>query len=371
MKSQRHLGGAGLVKAHTIQTLLPSAIRIRVERTGSKATLHYEEDFPRKNEPHLRASAQMVARALGPQFACTVVRGRRCATARQGSVPDAPARVVGTSNLSDGNVLTTPEASLTKVARRRRPSGRPRASDLDAPAGVVTASENGNGNEPVVSSATRMSAPSHPDRPARTVRAGAHGQQTMVEVPHHPPSDLDEPSRTVRASSSGTPDKILACGAHRPSVADAPARTLTANEFSDGALLANARHPISEPDAPSRTVCTKGDMQGGQGAALLAWPWDRPATVVTPRETLAPPGHHPETFSNMSLPNAVKLSERAAAILQGFPERWVFEGKTKSSRWAQIGMAMPPPLAAAVGRSIARHMGLEPAAQATASERAR
>jgi site-specific DNA-cytosine methylase len=52
-------------------------------------------------------------------------------------------------------------------------------------------------------------------------------------------------------------------------------------------------------------------------------------------------------------PNAVKLSELAGTILQGFPENWVFAGKTKRSRWSQIGQAMPPPMAEAVGRSIA------------------
>jgi site-specific DNA-cytosine methylase len=67
---------------------------------------------------------------------------------------------------------------------------------------------------------------------------------------------------------------------------------------------------------------------------------------------VAPPGHH-ET-SIRSVPNAIVLSERAAGILQGFPDGWTFAGKTKRARWAQIGMAMPPPLAEAVGRSIAR-----------------
>jgi|HubBroStandDraft_1064217.scaffolds.fasta_scaffold56191_4 site-specific DNA-cytosine methylase len=40
-------------------------------------------------------------------------------------------------------------------------------------------------------------------------------------------------------------------------------------------------------------------------------------------------------------------------LRQGFPESWVFFGKTKASRWSQIGQAMPPPLAAAVASSIA------------------
>ncbi|MEY9848360.1 site-specific DNA-cytosine methylase [Streptacidiphilus sp. BW17] len=47
-----------------------------------------------------------------------------------------------------------------------------------------------------------------------------------------------------------------------------------------------------------------------------------------------------------------KLTVRQAALLQCFPEDWGFEGgKTKEYR--QIGHAMPPPLATAVGRRIA------------------
>lgn len=33
---------------------------------------------------------------------------------------------------------------------------------------------------------------------------------------------------------------------------------------------------------------------------------------------------------------------------------WHFAGATKRARWSQIGQAMPPPLAEAVARSIAR-----------------
>jgi len=54
----------------------------------------------------------------------------------------------------------------------------------------------------------------------------------------------------------------------------------------------------------------------------------------------------------MSLPDAIILSEFAAAILQGFPEGWTFSGKTKKTRWSQIGQAMPPALAEAVARAI-------------------
>jgi DNA (cytosine-5)-methyltransferase 1 len=58
----------------------------------------------------------------------------------------------------------------------------------------------------------------------------------------------------------------------------------------------------------------------------------------------------------MSGANAIVLSERAAAILQGFPDGWLFSGATKRARWSQIGQAMPPPLAHAVARSVVAQM---------------
>ncbi|WP_308034932.1 DNA cytosine methyltransferase [Streptomyces pseudogriseolus] len=47
-----------------------------------------------------------------------------------------------------------------------------------------------------------------------------------------------------------------------------------------------------------------------------------------------------------------KLTVEQAALIQSFPTEWAFVGG-KTSRYRQIGHAMPPPLATAVGRSIA------------------
>ncbi|MGV9451136.1 DUF6339 family protein [Streptomyces sp. NPDC003635] len=47
-----------------------------------------------------------------------------------------------------------------------------------------------------------------------------------------------------------------------------------------------------------------------------------------------------------------KLTVEQAALIQSIPEEWIFAGG-KTSRYRQIGHAMPPPLAAAVGRAIA------------------
>jgi site-specific DNA-cytosine methylase len=118
-------------------------------------------------------------------------------------------------------------------------------------------------------------------------------------------------------------------------------------------------------DKPSMTVRARdgGGAQGANALSLKRWPWDRPATTVYADDRLAAPGHHLGSF--LSRPSTsgrgqygaqsfmpVKLSERAATILQGFPETWRWLSKTKSGRWSMIGQAMPPPLAEAVARAI-------------------
>jgi DNA (cytosine-5)-methyltransferase 1 len=47
-----------------------------------------------------------------------------------------------------------------------------------------------------------------------------------------------------------------------------------------------------------------------------------------------------------------RLTVRMAARLQGFPDSWLFTGK-KTSAYRQVGNAFPPPVAQAVGESVA------------------
>lgn len=107
-------------------------------------------------------------------------------------------------------------------------------------------------------------------------------------------------------------------------------------------------HP-SKPGKPAGTLTTRE----GRGSSILVWPWDRPSTVVCAGETIAPFGRNGrEGESQRGNENAVKLSEKAGAILQGFPENWVFVGKSKASRWSQIGQAVPPAVGDHVGRAM-------------------
>ncbi|WOT36627.1 DNA cytosine methyltransferase [Streptomyces coeruleorubidus] len=51
-------------------------------------------------------------------------------------------------------------------------------------------------------------------------------------------------------------------------------------------------------------------------------------------------------------PDGPMLTVEQAAIIQGFPRDWDFQGK-KTARYRQVGNAFPPPVAEAVGRAIA------------------
>jgi DNA (cytosine-5)-methyltransferase 1 len=146
---------------------------------------------------------------------------------------------------------------------------------------------------------------------------------------------LEELGRPVRLRKRACKTK------QHGSIPGRPARTVGTSNVSDGnVLLLNQRHPISEPDAPARAIKTNGG-RAAQGGSTLR---------LTPPEDLRPK-RDPSTRTQQS--DAVVLSERAAAILQGFPPDWHFAGSSKRSRWEQIGQAVPPPVAHAIARSVA------------------
>ncbi|MGW2466233.1 DNA cytosine methyltransferase [Streptomyces bauhiniae] len=62
--------------------------------------------------------------------------------------------------------------------------------------------------------------------------------------------------------------------------------------------------------------------------------------------------HECDPERDLFRPNGPMLTVQQAAMIQGFPEGWKFQGK-KTARYRQVGNAFPPPVAEAVGRSIA------------------
>jgi DNA (cytosine-5)-methyltransferase 1 len=143
-------------------------------------------------------------------------------------------------------------------------------------------------------------------------------------------------------------------GGH-PAVAAGPSLAVTVAGAGKAGLVlvTDTQHPHHEIDAPARVV--RAGCGGGANRALaLPRSWHRQPVSQSQRRSdpNAPSATVTTSPHKGGAINAVKLSERAAAILQGFPDAWSFVGATKSARWAQIGQAMPPGLAEAVASSI-------------------
>lgn len=324
------------------------------------------------------------------------LRKRDCNSKQHGSVPDKPARVVGTSNLSDGNVLLfndrhppadpdKPSPSVT--AKARGPGGQlvaarkltrhdnpERTNEIDAPARAVTSQTQwGNGAIIVTSKHPALAL----DKPSTTVRGGGDkghsapplvlkiedhvheigddGRCTKCTKPapdlvyrvrgddtKHPPMDLDEPANVISGSDGGGSKRAVRTGKRRARDEGRPGQGMR----------------VGGVDTPSKTLTSKEARVGAGEAHVIKWPWDRPSTVIQADNRVSPPGHHDENFNGglMSQESAVVISEKVAIILQGFPEDWKICGDTQKIRWSQIGQAMPPQLSRAVATSVAEQM---------------
>jgi len=267
---------------------------------------------------------------------------------------------------------------------RKNGGDETRLSKRDKPAKVVTTKDQYKGGQimlvdvpaakaPFVPNGGDVSMMSRPDEPARVVlgHETAKGGQILIAPPSdgHPPARIDGLSPTIRSGGSGH---------------SAPNVVMAVPEPRD-------RHPTSDPGAPARTLHAEGGREGRR-ESVLAWPWDRPSTTIQGDERLGVPGHHDPKIGNSQHKgaNAVILSERAAAILQNFPDgectghrmadddgiglvkddvrpgtrcptcgeirRWHFAGDTKAVRWGQIGQAMCPKLGEVVGLAIVEQM---------------
>lgn len=189
---------------------------------------------------------------------------------------------------------------------------------------------------------------------------------------------LDGPCIRWPAPTHGAPTGQLAIGAHAlaPWVTcrDAlghlsigelgrPVRMKIREKGDDDRKNGGDDTRCSQPDSPAATVVGKDTRKGGQilipGAESKASgkrpfiPNGGDASMMSKA-----PGHHSAGTGHCTQhgPNAIVLSERAAGILQGFPDGWMFSGDTKKARWSQIGQAIPPPLAHAVAAAVAEQM---------------
>lgn len=98
---------------------------------------------------------------------------------------------------------------------------------------------------------------------------------------------------------------------------------------------------------------TARNDQSGASPADADWPLDRPATAVAGRGLIGDPGANANRHndSDKSRNDGIRVSPDEAAALQSFPPDWPWKG-SKTSRYQQIGNAVPPRLAAAVLRPL-------------------
>lgn len=254
------------------------------------------------------------------------LRKRTQNSKQHGSVEERPARTVGTSNLSDGNVILNPDQPRAGKRGGKKTAQGDRVGRLVLTEPTARASGPRDRDRDRVPQCDRVN---NPDKPSVTLTAKAarKGQGAHAVIPDF----------TIQDRRGGVEGL---------NTLDAPSHAILRNTHGNGSiLLLNDKHPPAQEDTRATS--------GGGAVRAMQWPWDRPSTTVLADERLGAPGHHDENFRILTTEgDGIVISEKAAAILQGFPETWAFCGETKKVRWSQIGQAMPPPLAHAVASSV-------------------
>lgn len=135
-----------------------------------------------------------------------------------------------------------------------------------------------------------------------------------------------------------------------------------------------ARDLIDATERPALALTEKArsmDVFTDQGMDEADWTRRRPATTVMGDPRIWPPGHKvnqadrdrdpnaDERYGDRAGKRARKISIEEAAILQGFPADYPFQG-TKTSKFRQVGNAVPPPVAEVVLRSLTETREDEP-----------
>jgi DNA (cytosine-5)-methyltransferase 1 len=239
--------------------------------------------------------------------------------------------------------------NFTAVARdedggRSKAGSVPYERDVDAPAPTVTGA---SGRWSYRSNTSENATVRDIDEPAPTLHFGDRLNKATWEsmgdrrASRGTVRGVDEPAPTVMSSMDNGNYQWSANGA------PGPGRWVQRRNSGPGA----ERTPRPVDEAPSYTIRANGSGSHPSGAE---WAAERPATTVQSTDRIGRPGHkcmtedcHPGKGTDNQFDGSVRVSLEEAAALQTFPPGYPFQG-TKTSKFRQIGNAIPPVLAYAI-----------------------
>ncbi len=103
-------------------------------------------------------------------------------------------------------------------------------------------------------------------------------------------------------------------------------------------------------DAPPPAAPSVRKLAAAEAKSRPGWAGERPATTVACDRRIHPPGHKqnasdpPGRYQQRRGANAVRVTVSQAAVLQGFPADYPWQG-ARTRQFEQVGNAVPPPLA--------------------------
>lgn len=130
-----------------------------------------------------------------------------------------------------------------------------------------------------------------------------------------------------------------------------PTHVNTGRDWKEGGDREDAQ--LVPVDEPAPTIDGKGRWRKVYDDGDPDWPEQRPATTVQGDSRIWAPGHKenaadpPGKYQQRRGDEAIRVTLEEAATLQGFPPDYPWQGN-KSSRFRQVGNAVPPPLARAI-----------------------